>query len=179
VSRPTRRRAVSACLLGGWILAALVVVIGATGAFRAAGSGDVVARVGSITITATRLRPGPGETLTSRLSVTTRASDSDQLDAALAAGRGAVGLYHQRVSVGEISDLASCDGENPPPGLVDQWLHYGPMLVPGRSSGSAPPATATLTVAGAGPESKNPPVAVTLYFANAGPLTIDLPVQRV
>jgi hypothetical protein len=29
---------------------------------------------------------------------------------------------------------------------VNQWLHYGPLLVPGRSGGPFPPADAILTV---------------------------------
>jgi hypothetical protein len=116
--------------------------------------------------------------LTSQLQVTTRAVASDQLDVALAANDTAVGVYHQRVSVGEIPDLASCDSQVPPPSVVDHWLHYGPLLVPGRSSGPASPASAVLTLAAGGAVSVGSTVAVTLYFSHAGKLILDLPVDR-
>jgi len=86
-------------------------------------------------------------------------------------------VYHQRVNVGELPDLSGCGAETPPPGVVDRWLHYGPLLVPGRSGGSSPPATATLTVA---PGSSRPPGAtltITLYFAHAGSVLMRLPVS--
>ena len=100
------------------MLVALVVLSGATrlrpaaAAGPATGEGQVVGHLGSITVTASSLRPGPSDALTGTLRLTTTATASDQLDAALAAGRAAVGVYHQQVSVGEISDLASCDGDS-------------------------------------------------------------------
>ena len=51
------------------------------------------------------------------------------------------------------------------------------LLVPGRSGGSSPPTTATLTVA---PGSSLPPgatLAITLYFAHAGSVLLHLPVS--
>ena len=114
----------------------------------------------------------------SQLQVRTSSPASDQLDAAVAAGATAVGVFHRQVSVGEIPDLASCDGVTPPPSVVDQWLHYGPLLVPGRASGPGPAATATLTLPAGGLVTRHGSVAVTLYFAQAGPLIIDLPVDR-
>jgi hypothetical protein len=110
------------------------------------------------------------------MQVSTSGQPSDQLDAAVAAG-SAVAVYHSLVSVGEISDLTGCGSEPPPPGVVSHWLHYGPLLVPGRSGGPAPPADATLTVR---PETSRPSgakVAVTLYFAHAGSVVLELPVS--
>jgi hypothetical protein len=133
--------------------------------------------VGNLTVTATSLHPGRSDTFTGELHVSTSGPLSDELDAALVHGDTAVGLYHQRVSVGEIPDLASCDGEPPPPRVVDRWLHYGPLLIPGRSSAPAPPATATLSVPTAAWLPTQRTVAVTLYFAHAGPLTVDVPVH--
>jgi hypothetical protein len=160
------------------MLIGLVLIGGAVRATPAAGGNDVTARVGHITVTVTGLRRGPSDVLTSRLQVTTDAAASDQLDAALAGGDTAVDVYHQRVSVGEIPDLASCDGETPPAGVVNHWLHYGPLLVPGRSSGPAPPASATLTIPRGESVSLVRKVTITLYFALAGRLTLRLPVDR-
>jgi hypothetical protein len=163
----------------GWSLAgAALVVTGLAGAAPAAGTGTVLARVGPITVSATALRPGPAGTLTSSVQVSTSGQPSDQLDAAIAADGAPVGVYHQRVSVGELPDLAGCGPEVPTPAVVDHWLHYGPLLVPGRSGGSSPPAAATLTVA---PGPALPPgatLAVTLYFAHAGSVLLRLPVGR-
>lgn len=169
----------------GCVLAALALLSGVGWAVfsggnpvhRGVGTSRVVGHVSGITVAATGLHPGGSDALTSNLRVTTSGRASDQLDAALAAGGTAVGVYHQRVSVGEIPDLASCDGEVPSPKVVDHWLHYGPLLVPGRTSGTAAPATATLTVPRAGLVAERG-LAVTLYFAHAGPLTLDLPVAR-
>ena len=61
---------------------------------------------------------------------------------------------------------------------MDTWLHYGPLLIPGRSGGASPPATATLTVQ---PGPALPPgttLAITFYFAHAGQVTLRLPVSR-
>jgi hypothetical protein len=61
---------------------------------------------------------------------------------------------------------------------VDTWLHYGPLLIPGRSGGASPPATAALTVQ---PGSALPPgtsLVITFYFARAGSVALRLPVSR-
>jgi hypothetical protein len=154
-----------------------LLLTGLAGAAPAPGAGDVIARLGSITVSATALRPGPSGTLTTSVQVATSGQPSDQLDAAIAAGGAPVGVYHQRVNVGEIPDLAGCGGDNPPPGVVDYWLHYGPLLVPGRSGGPSLPADATLTVQPAAPLA-GPILAITLYFAHAGSVTLHLPVEH-
>jgi hypothetical protein len=162
---------------GGWFLAGLALLGALAGSTPAAGSGAVTAHLGSITISATALRPGPSGTLTASLQVTTSAQPSDQLDAALAAEGATVAIYHQRVNVGELTDLASCDGDNPPPGVVDHWLHYGPLLVPGHSGGASSPADAILTVQPVAALPAGGNLAVTLYFAFAGSVTLRLPVE--
>jgi hypothetical protein len=88
-----------------------------------------------------------------------------------------VAVHHQQVNVGEISDLTGCGTELPPPGVVSHWLHYGPLLVPGRSGGPAPPADATLTVLPGASWPGSATVAITLYFAQAGPVILRLPVS--
>lgn len=169
LARGTRR--------AGWCVAELALLAALAGSAPAAGAGDVTARLGSITVTAAVLRPGPPPgTLTTSLQITTSAQPSDQLDAAIAAGGAAVAVYHQRVSVGELPDLASCDIGQPSAGVVDHWLHYGPLLVPGRSGGPPPPAEATLTVQPVAPLPAGGILAVTLYFAHAGSVTLRLPV---
>jgi hypothetical protein len=161
----------------GSTLAGLALLFaGLAGTAPAPGTGDVIARLGSITVSATVLRPGPSGTLTTSVQVTTSGQPSDQLDAAIAAGGAPVAVYHQRVSVGEIPDLASCDGDIPPPGVVNQWLHYGPLLVPGRSGGPSTPADATLTVQSAASLRADATLVITLYFAHAGSVTLRLPV---
>ena len=160
-----------ACLLAGLLL------LGAATADGPGSNGsEVVGRVGSITVMATSLWLGPSGALTSDLRITTRSSASDQLDAALVAGDAAVSVYHQQVSVGEISDLASCDGQRPSQLTVEQWLHQGPLLVPGRAYGASSAASAALTVP-AGGVSVRRSMAVTLYFSRSGQLTLDLPVR--
>ena len=163
----------------GLMLAGTVLFLaGLTGAAPAHGAGDVIARLGPLTISATALRPGPGGTLTTYILVGTSGRPSDQLDAAIVADGAAVAVYHRRVNVGEISDLTGCGTELPPPGIVDHWLHYGPLLVPGRSGGPAPPADATLTVP---PDASRPAgatLAITLYFAHAGSVILHLPVSH-
>jgi len=161
------------CVLAG--LALLVAGLAGT-APAPAGTGDVTARAGPVTVTAGPLRPGAAGTLTTSVRVSTGAQPSDQLDAALAAGGAPVAVYHRQVSVGEIPDLAGCGGDTPPPGVVSEWLHYGPMLVPGLSGGPAPPAQATLTVRPASPVPAGRTLAITLYFARAGSVTLSLPV---
>jgi hypothetical protein len=161
----------------GWALAALCLALAGVGAASALGTNHVVARLGGITVSATDLHPGPSGTLIADVQVSTSVQASDQLDAAIAEGSTAVGLYHQVVSLGEIPDLTSCGGDPAPAGVVDSWLHYGPLPVPGRSVGSAPAADATMTVQ---PVTRTlaRTLAITLYFAHAGAVTLDLPVDR-
>jgi hypothetical protein len=161
---------------GGALAGLALILAGLTGAAPARASGAVLARVGQLTVSATALRPGPGGTLTTSLQVGTGGQASDQLDAAMAADGAAVAVYHQRVGVGELPDLSGCGAETPSPAVVDRWLHYGPLLIPGRSGGASPPAAATLTVQpGAGPS--GPTLAITLYFAQAGSVLLHLPVS--
>ena len=163
----------------GWTLAGLALLLaGLAGAAPALGAGDVIARLGPIMISATALRPGSSGALTTTVQVTTSGQSSDQLDAVIAAGGAPVAVYHQRVNVGEIPDLASCGGETPPPGVVDHWLHYGPLLVPGHSGGPSPPAEATLTVQPVAALPTDGMLAITLYFAHAGSVTLQLPVDH-
>jgi hypothetical protein len=61
---------------------------------------------------------------------------------------------------------------------VDHWLHYGPLLVPGRSGGPSPPADATLTVQPAAALPAGGILVVTLYFAHAGSVTLHLPAEH-
>lgn len=161
----------------GWMLAGLVLVLAGLTGMAPAPGGDVTARLGSITVSATGLWPGPGGTLTGSMQVSTSGQPSDQLDAAIAAGGAPVAVYHQLVDVGEVSDLADCGGLSPPADVVSQWLHYGPLMIPGHSGGApAPPADATLTVR---PVTSVPPggtLAITLYFAHAGSVTFRLPI---
>ena len=137
----------------------------------------VLARVGPVTVSATALAPGPGGTLTASVHISTSGQPSDQLDAATAADGAPVAVYHQQVNVGELPDLSGCGAETPSQAVVDTWLHYGPLLIPGRSGGASPPATATLTVQ---PGSALPgtSLAITFYFAHAGSVTLRLPVSR-
>ena len=132
--------------------------------------------MGAITVSATALHPGPSGTLTTSLQVSTSGQASDQLDAAIATDGAVVAVYHQQVGVGALPDLASCDIGIPPPGVVDRWLHYGPLLVPGRSNGPSPPANATLAVQPVASLPAGRIVAITLYFAQAGSVTLHLPV---
>ena len=130
-----------------------------------------------ITVTATSLHPGPPGTLTGDLRLTTVGAASDQLDAALAPGDAAVGVYHQQINVGEISDLASCDGDLPSRVTLARWLHYGPLLIPGRAYGPSPPASGTLTVSAPGVVPARS-LAITFYFAHAGQLTLEVPIRQ-
>ena len=162
----------------GWTVAGLGLLLAGLAGMAPAPKDDVTARLGSITVSATGLRPGPAGTLTASMRASTSGQASDQLDAAIAAGGAVVAVYHQRVAVGELPDLAGCGDDNPPPGVVSHWLHYGPLLVPGRASASGPPAKATLTVNTGGQVPPGGKVAVTLYFAAGGQITLDLPVRR-
>jgi len=163
---------------GLMLAGAVLVLAGLTGAAPARGADDVVARLGAVTISATALRPGPAGALTTTMRVSTSGPASDQLDAAIAADGDAVAVYHRQVNVGEITDLTGCGTELPPPGIVDHWLHYGPLLVPGRSGGPAPPAAATLTVPPDAARPAGATLAITLYFAQAGSVSLRLPVSR-
>jgi hypothetical protein len=60
--------------------------------------------------------------------------------------------------------------------VVDHWLHYGPVLIPGRSGGLSGPALATLTVP-AGYGRVGSAMVITLYFAQAGSVRLRLPVS--
>jgi hypothetical protein len=161
-----------------WMLAGLVLIGVTARATPGTGARAVVAHAGTITVFATDLHPGPSGTLTSDLHITTTALASDQLDAALAANDTAVAIYHHQVSVGEIPDLASCDGHLPSPTVIDHWLHDGPLLVPGRASAPGPPAEATLIVPAGGSLLGAEAVSVTLYFADAGQLRVELPLHQ-
>jgi hypothetical protein len=160
-------------------LAALALV-GLVGASAAPGPDTVLARLGPITVSATALVPGPGGTLTASVQVSTSGQASDQMDAATAADGAPVAVYHQQVNVGELPDLSGCGAETPSPAVVDTWLYYGPLLIPGRSGSPSPPATATATLTvqlGSAPPSGTS-LAITFYFARAGSVTLRLPVSR-
>ena len=163
---------------GGTLAGLALLLTGLAGTAPAPGAVGVIARLGSITVSATALRPGPSGTLTTNVQVSTSAQRSDQLDAAIAAGGAPVAVYHQRVNVGEIPDLAGCGSDTPPPGVVDHWLHYGPLLVPGRSGGPSPPADAILTVQPAAAPPTGGILMITLYFAHAASVTLHLPVEH-
>jgi hypothetical protein len=155
-----------------------LALLGLAGAAPAPAPDTVLARLGPVTVSATALAPGRGGTLTASVQVTTSGQPSDQLDAATAADGAPVAVYHQQVNVGELPDLSGCGAETPSPAVVDTWLHYGPLLIPGWSGGASPSATATLTVE---PGSALPPgtsLAITFYFTHAGSVTLRLPVSR-
>jgi hypothetical protein len=163
----------------GWTLAGVALVAaGLLGTARApSAASEVTARLGPITVHATMPRPGASGTLTTDVRVTTSAHTGDQLDAAIADGVP-VGVYHEVISLADMpDDLASCGGAAPPPGVVEQWMHDGPLVVYGTSSGSSPAADATLTVPPDGDARAGGTVAVTLYFARAGSLVLRLPVS--
>jgi hypothetical protein len=153
-----------------------LAVLGLAGAAPAPGT--VLAQLGPVTISATALAPGMGGTLTANVQVSTNGQLSDQLDAATAADDAPVAVYHQQVNVGELPDLSGCGAETPSSGVVTTWLHYGPLLIPGRSGGPAPPAAATLTVQLGSAPPPGTSLAITFYFARAGSVTLRLPVSR-
>lgn len=164
----------------GWTLAGVALVAaGLMGTARApVAAGDVTARLGPITVRATALHPGgQSGTLTTDVQVTMSGRGQDQLDAAIADGVP-VGVYHEVLDLTDIpGDLASCGGAVPPSGVVDQWMHYGPLVVYGTSSGPSAPADATLTVPQGGNSPAGGTEAITLYFAHAGSLVLRLPVS--
>jgi hypothetical protein len=162
----------------GWTLAGVALVAaGLMGTARApVAAGDVTAQLGPITVRATALHPGSHTgTLTTDVQVTMSGHGQDQLDAAIANGVP-VGVYHEVINLADMpDDLAACGGAVPPSGVVDQWMHYGPLVIYGTSPGQAP-ADATLTI-----QQSNSPAggteAITLYFAHAGTLILRLPVS--
>jgi hypothetical protein len=163
--------------MAGSALAALGLLLTGPAGPAASGAGDVFARLGSLTVSATALRPGPSGTLTASVQVSTSGPHSDQLDAATAAGGGTVALYHEQVSLAEVPDLTSCGGGTVPLMVVERWLHYGPLPVPGQSRDPAPPVDATLTVQPAAPVASKT-LTITLYFAGGGVMPLNLPVDR-
>ena len=120
------RRAVMA----GLALAALGLPLTGSAEPAVSVTGDVVARLGSLTVRATALRPGPSGTLTASVQVGKSGRHSEQLDAAIAAGGGTVALYHEQVSLAEVPDLTGCGGGAAPLPVVERWLHYGPLQIP-------------------------------------------------
>jgi hypothetical protein len=168
-----RRRAGTA----GLALAAMGLLLAGPGERAASGAGDVVARLGPLTVSATALRPGPSGALTASMQLRTSGRRSASLDAAIATGGGTVALYHEQVSLAEVPDLTGCGGGAPPLAVVERWLHYGPLQVPGQSAGPAPPVDATLTVRPA-TRLASTTLTVTLYFAGGGVLHLTLPVSR-
>jgi len=160
------------------VLAGLVLILLLTGSASAAGTGTVLARLGPIAVSASPLRPGPDGTLTASLQISTSAWRSDQLDVAIAADGEAVAVYHQLVGLIDLSDLSSCGSVAPPEAVIDNWLHYGPLPLPGRSGGLSPPTTATLTVRPVPSLSPGAVLVITLYFARAGSVPLRLPVSQ-
>jgi len=161
----------------GLALAAAGLLLSGPGGRAVSGTGDVTARLGPLTVNATALRPGPSGTLTASVRLSMSGQRSASLDAVIAAGGGTVALYHEQVSLAEVPDLTGCGGEAAPLPVVERWLHYGPLQVPGQSGGPAPPVDATLTVQ---PVTKVAitTLTVTLYFAGGGVLHLTLPVNR-
>jgi hypothetical protein len=155
---------------------ASLALLGLAGAAPARGT--VLAQLGPVTISATALVAGMGGTLTANVQVSTSGQLSDQLDAATAADGAPVAVYHQQVNVGELPDLSGCGAETPSPAVVDTWLHDGPLLIPGRSGGPSPPATATLTVQLGSAPLPGTSLAITFYFARAGSVTLRMPVSH-
>jgi hypothetical protein len=153
-----------------------LALLGLAGAAPAPGT--VLAQLGPVTISATALAHDMGGTLTANVQVSSSGQLSDQLDAATAADGAPVAVYHQQVNVGELPDLSGCGAETPSSAVVDTWLHYGPLLIPGRSGGPSPPATATLTVQLGSAPPPGTSLAITFYFAHAGSVTLRLPVSR-
>jgi hypothetical protein len=152
------------------------LLLSGPGERAAPGTGDVIARLGPLTVRATALRPGPSGTLTAGVQLSTSGRRSDQLDAAIAADGATVALYHEQVSLAEVPDLTGCGGDTAPLPVVEQWLHYGPLQVPGQAGGPAPPVDATLTVQPA-TQVTSPTLTVALYFADGGVLPLTLPVR--
>jgi hypothetical protein len=161
----------------GLALAAMGLLLTGPCERAASGAGDVIARLGPLTVSATALRPGPSGTLTASVRLSTSGQRSDQLDAAIAASGATVALYHEQVSLAEVPDLTGCGGDAVPLPVVEHWLHYGPLQVPGQSGGPAPPVDATLTVQ---PVTRiaSKTLTIILYFAGGGVLSLTLPVNR-
>ena len=128
-------------------------------------------------MSATALRQGASGTLTASVRISESGERSDQLDAAIAADGGTVALYHEQVSLAAVPDLTGCGGDTAPLPVIERWLHYGPLQVPGQAGGTAPPVDATLTVQPVTPLTSKT-LTVTLYFADGGVLPLTLPVNR-
>jgi hypothetical protein len=163
--------------MAGLALAALGLLLTGPAGPAESGTGDVLAHLGSLTVSATALRPGPSGTLTASVQVSTSGWQSDQLDAAIAAGGGTVALYHEQVSLAEVPDLTGCGGGIVPLMVLKQWLHYGPLQIPGQSGGPAAPVDATLTVQPVAPVAGQS-LSITLYFAGGGVMPLSLPVDH-
>ena len=162
-------------MLAGTVL----LLAGLAGAAPAHGAGDVIARLGPLTVSATALRPGPAGTLTTYMQVSTSGQPSDQLDAAIAADGAAVAVYHQQVSVGEISDLTGCGTETSAAGrggpVAALRAAAGPRALrrPVPARGRDLDGTRRIGTVPAGAT-----LAITLYFAHAGSVILRLPVSR-
>ena len=159
----------------GLALAAAGLLLAGPAEPAAYGTGSVIARLGPLTVSATALRPGPSGTLTASLRFSTSGQRSASLDAAIAADGSTVALYHEQVSLAEVPDLTGCGGDKAPLAVIEHWLHYGPLQVPGQSGGTAAPVDATLSVQ---PVTRisGQSLTVTLYFAGGGVLPLTLPV---
>jgi hypothetical protein len=158
-------------------LAELGLLLACRAAPAAPGTSDVTARLGPLTVSATALRLGPSGTLRASVRLTSSGQRSASLDAVTAAGGGTVTLYHEQVSLAEVPDLTGCGGDAAPLPVLERWLHYGPLQVPGQSAGPAPPVDAALTVRPVTPVTGKT-LTVTLYFAGGGVLPVTLPVSR-
>ena len=161
----------------GSALAALGLLLTGPAEPAAYGTEDVVARLGPLTVHATALHLGPAGTLTATVQLSTSARRSDQLDAVAAADGSTVALYHQQVSLAGVPDLTGCGGDHTPLPVIESWLHYGPLQVPGQSAAGATPVDATLTVQPVAPVAGQT-LTVTLYFAGGGVLPVTLPVSH-
>lgn len=155
--------------------AGLAVLLAAPAAAAAPVRAAAVARIGALTLQVGPLVGGPSGSMRADVSVSNAGHDADELDATIAP-TGAAAVYHARVSVGELPNLAGCGGEIPSAQVVETWLHYGPMLVPGHANGAASPAHATLTLDQAPVLKPGQPLAITFYFAHAGAVTVRVPV---
>jgi hypothetical protein len=161
----------------GLALAAVGLLLAGPAEPAASGTGDVIARLGPLTVSATALRPASSGILTASLRLSMSGRRSASLDAATAADGGTVALYHEQVSLAEVPDLTGCGGDTAPLPVVEHWLHYGPLQVPGASAGQTSPVNVTLTVQ---PVTQDPgqTLTVTLYFAGGGVLPLNLPVDK-
>jgi hypothetical protein len=161
----------------GLALAAAGLLLAGPAPPAASVTGDVVARLGPVTVSTTALHPGPSGTLTASMRFSTSGQRAASLDAAIAADGSTVALYHEQVSLAEVPDLTGCGGDKAPLAVIEHWLHYGPLQVPGASGGPGAPVDATLTVQPV-TQTASKSLTVTLYFAGGGVLPLTLPVDR-